>query len=260
MMQITRTISLTGRKKIPRSLISIELMENADGELFFDATLNLQDLKIPASGRVFIQPYYKTSSMWFDCGTVGSFALPDDTALTEIDLGGSVLFRVFVVDETEEHGKILASAERVPAKDPGGEEDRESLINVRERDLGHEVWKLELEEGLEKPELVINNQIPGAASLVEDHGLFHGLLLPSIIRLILSSIFAKEHQGDGEGDEDSWQSKWIRFSESLVDEEIPKNQDVDENEKWIDNVVSQFSKNHKLCRRLITQLGTLGDA
>ena len=128
-MQITRTISLTGRKKIPRRLVTIELVENAEGELCIDATLNFEELKLPADGRIYLQPYYKTSSMWFDCGTVGSFDLPEDTALTDIDRGGSVLFRVFVVDDSGEHGKILASADCIPAKDPGGDEDKESLIS-----------------------------------------------------------------------------------------------------------------------------------
>ncbi len=194
-----------------------------DGELAFDASLDLSNFGIPADGQVVIQPYYKSSAMWFDCGTAASFELPEDTRLTEIDIGGSVLFRVLVVDANDDAGKILASAERVPVKAPGEEEEKESLIKVCERDIGYEVWKLELEDGLEKPELVINNRIPGAAELMGSHGVFLGLMLPAVIRLIMGSIFASKLEHEGTDEEGGWQSKWIKFAEELLGDEIPRN-------------------------------------
>ncbi len=259
-MQITRTINLTGRKKIPRNRISIELVETGDGELAFDASLDLSGFGVPADGKVVIQPYYKSSAMWFECGTAASFELPEDTRLTEIDVGGSVLFRVLVVDAKDDAGKILASAERVPVKSPGGEDDREALIKVCQRDIGYEVWKLELENGLEKPELVINNSIPGAVELIGSHGVFLGLMLPSVIRLIMGSIFSSKMEREGTDDEGGWQSKWIKFAEELSGEEIPKNHDIEENTEWIDGLVIEFSKNHRLCHRLNTKLGEFSNA
>ena len=257
-MQVTRTINLTGRKKIPRNRVSIQLFETEEGELAFDASLDLSDFSIPADSKIIIQPYYKSSAMWFDCGTTASFELPENTKLTDIDNGGPVLFRVLIVDAKDEAGKIIASAERVPVKDPADEEDRESLIKVRERDIGHEVWKLELEDGLEKPELIINNSIPGAAELVGDHGVFLGLMLPSVIRLIMGSIFSKGQESDG--DEENWPAMWIKFAEELSGEEIPKNQDSDENVQWIDALVAEFSKSHRLCHMLNQKLGVISDA
>ncbi len=246
-MHITRTINLTGRKKIPRKKIQFELVENADGELGFDGSIDFAELNVPSDGQVVVQPYYKSSAMWFDCGTVSSFELPDDTLLTDIDRGGSILFRVLVVDGKTNIGRILASAERVRLKDPNAEDERDALILIRERDIGHDVWKLEVGDDLDKPELVFNNKIPGAADLIGDHGVFLGLLLPSVMRLIMNTIFNRDLENIEDG---TWQSNWVKFSEELVGYEIPKNRDADENANWIDELVTEFSKQHKLCDKL----------
>ena len=239
-MRLTSTVCLTGRKRIPRNRIRFDLSENSEGIRHFDAKVDFSGLDLPDSGRVFITPYFKHSSMRFDYGTVESFGPSGETLLTDLDSSSTVLFRLHVVEEEDGLARILASADRIPATmpDDDAKESDQAIISLAVRDLGDEVWKLELEG--EKPRLVINSRIPDARTCMESDPIFHGLVLPSVIRQIMSHIFINRLEGEKE-EEGTWESHWIRFAEDLADEDIPEGDDPEGKEKWVEQAILSFS-------------------
>ena len=139
-------INSTGRKRINREHVRIMLTEVGGGLApTFTAEIQLPaELKLSPSAKIYVEPYVKSSSMRFDFGTVGQMSPPTNCVLSDIDAGATILFRVKVVDETEEVGRILASANGIrPEQDADGD-DRRPLLPVRSVDLGEEIWRLEI--------------------------------------------------------------------------------------------------------------------
>ena len=249
-MKIQRRFNHTGRKKLDRSKITISIDEKDGEDPCFDFKHDFEGLGLPGHAKIFVEPYYKSSFMRFDFGTVGVPIDPDNTTLTEIDHGSSILFRVLIVDETGDVGKLLASADRVSSVDIDDQEGVEPLISVREKDLGNQTWKLELAGA--KPELVINNRIPSFLSSVKHDVIYQGLIFPSIIREILNHILIVSPDNDEDDDEDdAWHKKWLTFSKDLVEREIPDEGEIHERRDWIEDVVSEFCNQEKICDKII---------
>src|SRR5947209_9443994 len=94
-----RKLNFTERARMPRSNVRVTLRRGADGVLVFDPRLSFDGVAVPPDTRVFVEAYYRTSFMRFDCGTAGHFAPPEDRRLTDIDSTSLVRFRVKLVDD-----------------------------------------------------------------------------------------------------------------------------------------------------------------
>src|SRR5687767_5599405 len=117
-----RKLNFTERAKIPRSDVRVTLRRGDDGILVFDPQLSFDSVADVPSARVFIEAYYRTSFMRFDCGSVEAFTPPPDRRLTEIDGTSVVRFRVKLV---EAH-RIVAVADDIVVS----EEKREASGRV----------------------------------------------------------------------------------------------------------------------------------
>src|SRR5258708_22711197 len=80
-----RKLNFTERTKIPRASVRVTLRRDADGVLTFDPQLSFDGSNVIPTARVFIEAYYRTSFMRFDCGSVEAFAPPADPRVTELD-------------------------------------------------------------------------------------------------------------------------------------------------------------------------------
>ncbi|OPY76626.1 MAG: hypothetical protein A4E63_00013 [Syntrophorhabdus sp. PtaU1.Bin050] len=242
-MRVQRRINYTGRKKIDRSMVQITLVKDKGERLSFAASLDLSDLKLKNDAKVFIEPYHLSSRQRFDFGTVDSIRSPENTTLSEIDADMPVLFDIKVVDTDEAHGLLLAYGKARPSND-AVPSDREFLIRVKTMNLQSIPWKICFYED-EKPELILNSQIPAAISQLKENPVFRALLLPAIIHQVYSYIFGVSDGGPGE---DSWQQKWIDFGEKLAGQ---VKEDPEERLTWIDDVVERFSSLHGLAERVV---------
>jgi hypothetical protein len=253
-MIIKRRINYTGRKKIDKSLVKINLQkkEKESDPSSFTADLHLKPLSLPSDAKVYIEAYYTTSRQRFDFGTVESIIHPD-TAITEVDSDGPLLFRIKIVDDGEKEGRLLASADRVRALNETEDEDKDYLIKVSKKNLDSVPWDLQIyDEDDEKPELILNNNIPDAIAKLRDNAIFQALILPVIIRQVYEFILY-EHKGRAE--DNSWQLKWLVFGEQISGAEIPgPGAEEPEIESYIDEVLRKFCAAHKLIDRMNDRL------
>jgi hypothetical protein len=246
--------NFTGRKRIPQECITITLAEGRGGPPSFDAQINLPaELQLPDHARVYVEPYVKTSAMRFAFGTVGNPEMPTSRVLTEIDVGASVLFRVKVVDETNEIGKILASANGIRPRSLEDGDDRKPLLPLRIRDLGEELWKLEFSKEA-GPEIVVSNRVPGLGDMVRTSALLQGTIFPEVVRQMVGNIFGGDVEDDLE-----WVVDWKRFLAAQLGEEIDEDdlpesgeERTDALKELADRAAEGFASRQGFARRLST--------
>lgn len=247
-------INHTNRKRITKAEAIIELIEIEGYPPQFKADLNLEELHLPHDAVVFVEAYHLNTSQRFEFGSVGDLRQPKDTTLTEVDLSGPVRFWVKVVDP-QPGSKLLASGKGivpVNAESPGG--GKQPIIVLRTRDLGNVPWKVAFSEtGV--PEVLVNSRIPDAKGQFDSNPVFQCLFLPAVLREVLSWIAWNNHDA-ADDIEDSWQSQWLEFAVRIHGGEIPGENDKDPEQwrNWIDEVVQEFCRKHKLCDQLIGRM------
>ncbi|NLO02893.1 MAG: hypothetical protein GX126_11370 [Bacteroidales bacterium] len=241
-----RRINYTGRLKLKLAHIHIEIIENDNGKSF-DAEIDFSEYTLPSHAKVYLEPYYRLSFMRFDCGTVGYFSLPQDTLLKDLPDSDIIYFRVKIVDETENVGKLVAFANNVkPLGLDKGEISSKSIKPVDYRiDLGQQVWKLSLEEAV--PVLLINSRIKDGRTLVQSHE-FYSLVLPAVVREIMTEII-QDHSGE-DPDSEHWSSLWLGYvTKVLRTSGIPEPESSIENQKdWIEDVVKAFCDRNRILK------------
>lgn len=207
-----RRLNSTGRQKITAENIAIRLIEKNGGPSCFEANLSgIAALGLDPAARVVIEAYVKTSSMRFDFGTVGAVQPPNNTDLSEIDRGAGILFRVKVIDVSGVTGRLLASSGPVRPRDESDEEDdRKSLLPMREVDLGQAIWRLDLDD---RPVLLINRAIPDLAQQIMSDPVLQGAIFPIVVHEVMKTVV----NGTASDDEE-WVQDWLAFFSELLGE------------------------------------------
>ena len=240
-----RKLNFTERIKIPRSCVRVSLRRGDDGVLVFDPQLSFDDVGVVPTARVFIEAYYRTSFMRFDCGSVEDFAPPEDRRLTEIDATSVVRFRVKLVDNAANDHRIVAVADDiVVSEEKPAEAGRMPLLPVNFTDaLGQQAWRVAFEPN--GPVLELNNRIEAVKDVAKNDAAFFALVYPAAVRQVLTQILLVDgHDPHEDGDE--WWSLWLRWAERYS---APLPSDEDEAPFWIDQVVAAFCDQQKTIDR-----------
>lgn len=252
-----RRINYTRRRQLLPAHVSINLLSlAADGGA---ASFGLR-LELPAAwglrpdARIYVEPYVRSTSMRFDFGTVAAQLSPPDTVMRDLD-PGTVLFRVKIVDESCDIGLLLASADAVRPRERDEGSDRRSILPLRTRDLGNQMWLVDITAG-EGPELVINNRIPGLRERLLEEPLLQGLVFPAALRHVLGVAF-----GDGEFGDEEWVSDWRQYARALgVDGLAEPDQSLDPETRshHIEEAIRRFCDSKRFGERARALVG--GDA
>jgi hypothetical protein len=232
-----RRINSTGRKKISQDKIDLRILAGVPGEpLRAKLGIDLDSLGLPASASVSVEAYHRSTAMRFDCGTVGAKKIPETLSLNELDQAGGVLFRIKIVDRDVQQGKILASADRVRPSIEGEHMGRKSIFPVQYRDLGQEIWRVDIEDDA-GPFLLLNSKVPALMHRIDENPLIAGALLPAAFRIVLLHMAYNPSEDDEDGA--GWKTDWKRFCGEVlgVDVEPDELEDDDAREQWVDDVV-----------------------
>jgi hypothetical protein len=250
-----RTLNFTGRSKIAREEVFITLDESQSPAVSFDVEFG--DLgRFPPNSRIYVEAYYKETLQRFDYGTVGSVHKPEDRFLTQIDMTGSILFRVRVVDERGQIGLLLGAAEGLRPDGGEDEQNNESLMVLKTKDLIAVPWKVEVMPDGSKPILYVNNRIPDALARVKSDPSFFALIMPGALHQVLHRLLFEEPDDDDLEAADM-RNNWIEMATDL-EGTPPRLEDQEEAESWIDRVVESFCKRYELTGALIQDLEESG--
>jgi hypothetical protein len=247
MVSIQRRFNSTGRMRIPRSHIEVALQEPLDpgGFPVAFATFNFDGLNLPPSANMVLEAYFRSSSMRFPCGTVESLAVPSSMELSEIDRGGAVRFRLLVIDAGYT-GRIIAAADGLrPMRDRNSPE-RQSLLPLRETDLGDQLWKIDVDYRT-GPTLLLNGTIPGLESKLREQPLLQGLVLPHALRMILLEL----GRGQADDEDDIWRKDWRTFLDAFDIPIEPDDPDDPESvDEWVEHAVGVFCTQKSFARHV----------
>lgn len=244
-------INSTGRRRILREHVKIRLIDGAGSQPpTFTADIQLPaDLKLDAAAKVYVEPYVKSSSMRFDFGTVGQITPPTACVLSEIDAGATILFRVKVVDESAEVGRILAAANGIRPEDDSDGDDRRPLLPVRSTNLGEEIWQLQIDKD-SGPTLVVNSLIPDLIEALKRDAILQGVIYPEVVRRMVHALFMEASDHD---EDDDWVADWRTWVESQLGREIAAEEvdDSDAIESLANEVTATFATKNRFASNLI---------
>lgn len=244
-------INSTGRKRIHRENVRIQITETGGGHPpSFTADIQLSaDLKLNPSAKVYVEPYVKSSSMRFDFGTVGQMTPPVNCVLSDIDAGATVLFRVKVVDETDEVGRILASANGIRPENDADGDDRRPLLPVRSANLGEEIWQLEIDREA-GPTLVVNSRVPDLIETLKRDVFLQGVIYPMVVRRLVRDVF---RPGNEYEEDDEWVTDWKVWCEAQLGREITESEAEDNEAAQLlaDDVAASFANKNRFASNLI---------
>jgi hypothetical protein len=256
MTSMQRRFNSTGRARIPRSCVEIKLQEPLEAGSFpiAFATINLTELDLPEAATVEVEAYFRSSSMRFPCGTVGSLSIPPSMELSDIDRGGAVRFRLLVID-SDQSGRIVAVADKLRPMLDRDSPDRQSLLLLRETNLGDQLWKIEVDYH-DGPTLLINGTIPGLASRIRQEALLQGLIFPHALRIILREL----GRVGADEEDDIWRRDWRTFLQSLdVPVDPDDGSDPESVEDWVEQAVEVFCAQKNFSARTRSELLRTGD-
>lgn len=237
-----RQINHTGRKRISRDAVRISLRE-ADDRLAFDASLKLGEYSLPPDAHVWVEAYRQASWMQFPWGRVSQPAPPPARWLDDFDSGDGLLFRVRVTSAGDSH-RILAEADRVPCESLDGKTQGQSLLPIRVGDLGHEVWRLEMDG--DTPTLVVNRSVGDGKALARTAE-FAALVYPAVVRAIFTRVLLDEDYHPEE-EEEGWRGQWARFARQYLGaEEIPDSKES--RRLWIEDAAYAYAQKYALAER-----------
>lgn len=247
MVSMQRRLNSTGRKRIPRDRIIIDLEPPPDSLSFprASAQIDLGNLGLARTASVALEAYFRSSSMRISCGTVNDLVLPQRVELTEIDRGGAIQFRLLVI-APDSTGRIMAAADGIRPVRSRDAAERQALLPVTETDLGEQLWKVAV-DSRGGPRLLINSGVPGLAAHLRTSYLYQGLILPHALRAVLAEL-----QPEGDGDDDNlWGNDWRVFLKDLDVPLEPEHWDDEESRKeWIEDVVETFCALKNFAERL----------
>ncbi len=241
-----RRFNYTGREKINKDAIKISINRINGKPKSITTRLNLNETKYPGDTRIYLDAYHRTDRKRFDFGKISQQMIPEDLTIDELAYTDNLMFRLMLIDESGEHGKILAHADRIRADE---EAYKKPILPVRFDDLDQQIWKLEFtgEEG--GPILCINNKIPALENLVKTDPVFFMYVFPAAIREIITHMIFIDSVENPDEPPVTWHSDWIKFSKMILPNEpipdlAPDEVDKEEVTKWIDRVVEEFCNCH----------------
>lgn len=231
-----RTFNYTNRRKINRDEVVIRLEERGSLAPVFDVDFKFNP-RFPDDSRLYVEAYYRETLQRFDFGTTSSPRRPSSRALDAVDLTGTTLFRVRVVDESGNVGRLIGAAEGL--RPEGGDDgNAESLMILRTKDLHTVPWRVEVFTDGNKPILYVNNRIPDALSKVKTDPGFYALIMPAALQQVLHRLLLDEPDEE-DAEAIAHRSRWIEMATEL-DSSPPETDDVEELMGWIDRVVEAF--------------------
>ncbi len=100
-----RKINFTGRKRIKRSNVRVDVLRDPRAARVFNILMDLSDMGLDPQARVYVEAYHRTGYQRYDFGSVGQRKIPEDRRLSRFSDATVPLFRVKVVDRRSAHGR-----------------------------------------------------------------------------------------------------------------------------------------------------------
>jgi hypothetical protein len=199
-------LNYTNRIEIPKEVVQIEDLSTPSQNQLIIRSLDIDSFGFPEDAEIWlsVQRFYMYQRYNF-----GHPSSPQIARAVKLDFSESagisdVTFRLMVVDSKN---KILGASR--PFKVPSSGRQVTPLLDMQVRDIGQEVWQLELDEET-GPLLLVSSRLADPQSVI-DNPLFVTCVLPSLLKQIAIWILSTEIDDVP----DSAVGKWMRLFGNL---------------------------------------------
>ena len=251
-----RRLNGTGRQTIRKADVHGSVHASDDGSppaLTLDVLI-LTSYAFPPNAPVRLEAWAGNAYQRWDLGTAHQLAIPDDMRLTDLQSTvKQVWFRV-IVSSPDGDGRLLGQSHRLRFEVKGGAADgRQSLIPLEERtDLGDVVWRVDFGDDGDAPVLRVNADIPDISRTVRTDPTFRALVMPEVLRIVLTHMVCVAQAHPDDGDEDSVWAPWFDLANKYApDAVLDVSADAVDHTKrlWVDTVVNAMSSKRILAAK-----------
>lgn len=253
-----RRFNYTRRARIPQNSLQILVHEFPASPSFFELTVTLpESVQTLPHAVVWVEAYSGPVQMRFRFGPASSPVPPASTRLERFRPGEKVLFRIKVVDESDDLRRIVAWADKIrPVLPEEANSGRKSILPVERADLGNRLWRLDWREEL--PILQVNDSVTEPRDITLMARMdpeFLSLVYPAVIREILHTLTLTNQviQPDDAAEHD-----WLQFATSqlgagpLPPEPAEDGSGIEDRLRWIDDAVAGFCARWKTLESFVT--------
>ncbi len=228
----------TGRKRLDDSTFELNIRENTAAPADLEISLNTEEIEnIPETAVAWVEAYHSSKMMRFCLGGWAEVA-QKKFALTDFDPGEPLLFRIKIVEESDEKHPIKGWREQIrPVIYDASGRQKKSILPVYPTDLGSCAWKIDWSEP-SRPILKVNSRINSIANIVAKDPDFAALVFPQVIREVLTRLLHADIEDE--------ENEWLTFAESLVADVCERDEDDEEDERlidaWVERVIQRFGQ------------------
>lgn len=240
-----RRINYTDRQKIKLENIEINFIYHKDKIKSFNADIDLSDLKLHLNAKVYVDVYHKSEIKRFDFGTAENPVSGGDTDLEDFAYPDNMKFRILVVDDESDEGRILAYADKIR---PQYEPEKRSILPIVFEELGNMIWQIDYSDDEGGPVLKLNKSIPNIENTARRDTLFIMYVYPYVIREIFYNMIFITGISSVTDPEANWVGNWLNFAmKTTGDNELPQfiikeseEFDAEESLEWINFLSEEF--------------------
>jgi hypothetical protein len=228
-----------------RDSVNVELQENGQSCCVEDK--NLADYDFPPDAQLFLEIYDRYAFQREFLGSFSSFKRKDSIKISELISREALRYRLKLVDKTQ--GRILGEAKGLATV---SSQQPDSLLPFQLDDLTNLVYEVECST-YERPLLRVNQRLLGIDIewIVENDPIFHALVLPAVVKKILTQIVLDDAILEINGNK--WQNLWLYFIVNECHIRQPPIEGEDEEtlddyettlKDWINDAVQAFCYSH----------------
>lgn len=184
-------LNYTGRKRIFREHVQIQMVEVREGSYKPDMQLELESYGFPASAEISLELNNRESLWRRSFGTVGSPGFSGPRVISPLSAAVPLYARLKVINRSSGTARILGLMRKTRIfgeSSPVQGSASRSFVEVEPADLGEQVWALDIPNDEEEfPVIQVNKRIPNARAMVMDP-LFRSAVMPMVLERILERI------------------------------------------------------------------------
>lgn len=242
-----RTINFTGKKKLPRKYVDLDVTEEG-GEIKVFYSIDTTKIDDLVDLGLVIQADYRGELDRYEiddlCGQEedgsldGIYYLED--LYLESDQSGSLQFNIYFVNGNT----IRRYCEKISVSRSS---ERETILPVITGDTGRQFWEIDYNDYQEGPVLVLNKKIDSVSSTnIKNEARTPEFIFktyPAIIRQVLERMVFQLEVSSKESASSDWVKNWFRFAEIHSEETPdldPDTRDDDKISDWIEEVSRNF--------------------
>lgn len=245
-----RRIRLTGRRQLPKSTVTAQMVEVGDDTIVTLVPKNHDVFAVfPNDARVSLKLFADKRIEILDFGTIGKLASSQKLKSKNF-VAPSCQLRITDSGQKQK-GLLLGSTDpwTLMAEDPQQEAASKGIVEFLADKTAPQTWKLEIRED-DYPLVRVDERIPSASMWAKTDPTFVAIALPVIVSRVFEKILHEDFP-DGM----PWANDWLAWAETVAPGLLPLRNPDDHNEMSdaIERLVDSFCQRHELADTLLNE-------